>query len=216
MASYSDALKRIYGTTPAAVEANLVPVTLDWPCGDGKTPQSVTVRVNRHVMAARLRLVNEQMKAFCVANHVGYTLHDVECFCWRNIRGGSSLSMHSGAIAVDINPAENPLGLPLRTNIHPWMVTIFQRNGFKWGGSFLRCDPMHFELCIHTEPVAAVRTRMLINANLRATPSLTSRAVAYLHAGDVLTVLGTSGLWANLRDSHGRVGYVMRVAQRRL
>lgn len=176
MASYSPGLQRIYGATAAAVEANLVPVVLDWPKGDGKSAQRVVVRCNKHVMAARLSNVNRDINAYCDAHPgTGYTIHPpVGCFNWRRIVGGISLSMHSGAIAIDLNPAENPLGFRLVTNIPSWMVAIFIANGFVWGGRWVRKDAMHWELGVHTEPgvvrgdwwLVSFRTKRTGNAGL--------------------------------------------------
>lgn len=66
------------------------------------------------------------------------------CFNIRKIRGGSALSLHSWAIAIDINYKGNELG-----NQNPQMpksiVAIFAKHKFYWGGLFRRKDGMHFE-----------------------------------------------------------------------
>lgn len=54
------------------------------------------------------------------------------------------LSMHAFGLAVDLNVSTNGLGT--RGNMHPDVVTIFQKWGFTWGGVWSRPDPMHFEL----------------------------------------------------------------------
>jgi hypothetical protein len=176
VASYGPALKRIFGASAAAVEANLVPVTLTWPKGDGHSKQSKTVKVNKHVMAARLRNVNAAMVVYCKAHGVGYTLDDVECFNWRSIVGSSSQSMHSGAIAIDINPGANPMTYgKVVTNMHPWMISIFETNGFTWGGSWSgRKDAMHYELRVFTEPTVAkpAPTACWVSARTKRTGNL--------------------------------------------
>lgn len=54
------------------------------------------------------------------------------------------LSMHSWAIAFDINAAWNRLGKVPTTS--PELVGCFERAGFLWGGNFHRKDGMHYEL----------------------------------------------------------------------
>jgi hypothetical protein len=54
------------------------------------------------------------------------------------------LSLHSWAIACDVNWSENPPGHPSR--IHPGVVQIFEAAGFTWGAKFhSNPDPMHFQ-----------------------------------------------------------------------
>jgi hypothetical protein len=67
------------------------------------------------------------------------------CFNVRKIRGSSStMSLHSWAIAIDLNYKGNELG-----NDNPEMnsevIAIFAKHGFYWGGNFKRRDGMHFE-----------------------------------------------------------------------
>jgi len=53
-------------------------------------------------------------------------------------------STHSWGIAIDLNPAENPLGGPSRQD--PAVVAIFKKFGFVRGGEFKsRLDAMHFQ-----------------------------------------------------------------------
>jgi hypothetical protein len=69
------------------------------------------------------------------------------CFNFRLKRGGSSLSTHSWGIAIDIDPAHNGLGNSKYT-IPSWVVKIFEKRGFFWGGrwSGRNVDAMHFQL----------------------------------------------------------------------
>lgn len=68
-------------------------------------------------------------------------------FAFRKIRGASSLSTHSYAIGIDLDPANNALGnttggMPL------FAVELFKKEGWTWGGDFKgRKDWMHFQAC---------------------------------------------------------------------
>jgi len=67
-------------------------------------------------------------------------------FIIRNKRGLSSMSLHSWAIACDVNQSENRLGSkPLLSS---GFVNCFTDAGFEWGGcwNMPRTDGMHFQL----------------------------------------------------------------------
>jgi hypothetical protein len=66
------------------------------------------------------------------------------CFNIRKIRGGSSMSLHSWAIAVDVNAFENGLGK--EPKLSAGFVKCFTDAGFDWGGNWRRKDGMHFQL----------------------------------------------------------------------
>lgn len=66
------------------------------------------------------------------------------CFIIRQKRGLKSMSLHSWAIAIDINASENRLGQ--QPNLHPSFVKCFTDAGLEWGGLWKRKDGMHFQL----------------------------------------------------------------------
>lgn len=66
------------------------------------------------------------------------------CFNIRKKRGLNSMSLHSWAIAVDLNAFEN--GLNQVPKLSPGFVKCFTDNGFEWGGTWSRKDGMHFQL----------------------------------------------------------------------
>lgn len=67
--------------------------------------------------------------------------------CWnvRKISGSSNYSLHSWAIAIDLNYVGNELG-DTTPAMNKGVIAIFKKNGFFWGGDYTgRKDPMHFE-----------------------------------------------------------------------
>ncbi len=76
-------------------------------------------------------------------------------FVWRNIRGTKRPSVHSFAIAIDLDVAGSDYwrwaradadGLLRWRNRFPWeIVEVFERHGFIWGGKWYHFDTMHFE-----------------------------------------------------------------------
>lgn len=65
-------------------------------------------------------------------------------FNYRPIRGAKSLSTHSYGIAIDFDPARNGLG-DHDGAMPGWVVEIFERYGWVWGGRWTRPDFMHFQ-----------------------------------------------------------------------
>lgn len=66
------------------------------------------------------------------------------CFNIRNKRGGSTHSLHSWGLAIDVNAAWNGLGKP--PTMSAAFVKCFTDAGFDWGGTWSRPDGMHFQL----------------------------------------------------------------------
>lgn len=67
------------------------------------------------------------------------------CFNIRKIRGSSNnMSLHSWAIAIDLNYKGNEFG-NFKPEMSPEIIAIFKKYGFCWGGNFRRKDGMHFE-----------------------------------------------------------------------
>lgn len=72
-------------------------------------------------------------------------IHDfMGVYCFRTQRGGHRLSMHSWALAIDLNAIRCPLGGdPSRQS--RLLVSHFEDAGWTWGGRWSRPDPMHFQ-----------------------------------------------------------------------
>ena len=66
------------------------------------------------------------------------------CFNIRKKRELTTWSLHSWAIAVDVNAFEN--GLNMEPKLSKEFVQCFLDAGFEWGGTWHRKDGMHFQL----------------------------------------------------------------------
>ncbi|MDX1936368.1 MAG: M15 family metallopeptidase [Flavihumibacter sp.] len=67
------------------------------------------------------------------------------CFNIRYQRGSrTKASLHSWAIAIDVNAAWNGLGV--EPKLSAGFVKCFTDAGFDWGGTWKRKDGMHFQL----------------------------------------------------------------------
>jgi hypothetical protein len=66
------------------------------------------------------------------------------CFNIRNKRGALSSSIHSWALAIDLNAAWNRFGQ--KPTMSKELVACFKEAGFDWGGDWSKPDGMHFQL----------------------------------------------------------------------
>ncbi len=66
------------------------------------------------------------------------------CFIIRQKRGLSSMSLHSWALAFDVNAFENGLGVAPK--LSSGFVKCFTDAGCAWGGNWQRRDGMHFQI----------------------------------------------------------------------
>lgn len=69
------------------------------------------------------------------------------CHNYRSKTGGSGLSTHAWAIAIDLNPNENPYA-KTSTTFSDEGINIMERWGFLSGGRAWGKDWMHFQACI--------------------------------------------------------------------
>jgi hypothetical protein len=66
------------------------------------------------------------------------------CFNVRKKRGGSTMSLHSWGVAVDMNAFSNCFGC--KPTLSAGFVKCFTDVGFDWGGTWRKPDGMHFQL----------------------------------------------------------------------
>ena len=141
--------KSIYGTDKQAVKDNLV--TVNWlPKHGGKK-----LRFNKQNGAAEaLRAVSSQLDEGLRQDLLKYVTLPAGTFNWRNIAGTTRPSVHSFALAIDINvkysdywrwTKKNSPPLSYRNKIPLEIIEVFEEHGFIWGGKWYHFDTMHFE-----------------------------------------------------------------------
>lgn len=108
------------------------------------------VKINK-VAAPALRAAFNDIWEACGKTQAGVARAHADRFSgdWvvRPIRGGSTPSMHSFALAIDLDAGSNPLGA-LETFFMPGSLVVkcFEQRGFIWGGRWKgRRDAMHFQ-----------------------------------------------------------------------
>lgn len=67
-------------------------------------------------------------------------------FNYRKQRGSTRLSTHAFGIAIDIDPMHNVMGSK-DYRMPQFVVEVFEKHGWVWGGRFRRIDAMHFQYC---------------------------------------------------------------------
>jgi hypothetical protein len=127
---------------PGAPECSAGRVKLPAPVKLGWQNASVTV------VACHSRMEETFERAFRRIYDIGYW-RMIETFDGiynkRETRLGGKISSHSWGIAVDLNAKTNAQGT--RGRMPQELVTIFEDEGFEWGGrwSGRSMDPMHFQ-----------------------------------------------------------------------
>lgn len=96
-------------------------------------------------------------------------------FYFRDIRESDEASWHSWCVALDLMTGGSPRDFRWRSVIPPWVVELFERAGFGWGGRWgdgkkSKYDPHHFEYLFTPADVA----RDIENA-LRAAAEIAKR-----------------------------------------
>ncbi len=128
---------------------NIEYVTPPFAMSMGKIP-ILRVKVNKIAAPALKAAFNDIWEA-CGKTQAGVARAHADRFSgdWvvRPIRGGSTPSMHSFALAIDFDAGSNPLGA-LETFFKPESILVkaFEKNGWVWGGRWHgRRDAMHFQ-----------------------------------------------------------------------
>ena len=136
MVTSAQALKK-YGE-PSASNKNLVLWDVPTELEIGVIPKRIYC--NKDLVGP----LSKAFKALIDTGHVKELKTWDGCFNIRKKRGLSSMSLHSWAIAIDVNAFEN--GLNQTPKLSPGFVKCFTDNGFDWGGTWRKPDGMHMQL----------------------------------------------------------------------
>lgn len=140
-------LQFLYGENAAAVEKNLVTVTV---MGEAWRFSS------RHGAADALRRVAARLDAAVRADPAltAYILPGAGTYNWRTIKNSPRLSAHSFGVSMDLNvekglywqwnPSKEAVAAT-RRDYPQAIVDAFEAEGFIWGGKWHSFDFMHFE-----------------------------------------------------------------------
>lgn len=151
---------KMYGQSEDLVRNNLS--TVYWmPEHFGHQYPLLITRING--VNKKLKRISDQLESL-VQSHpefIKYLNHPSGTFYWRYIENSDRRSPHSFGIAIDINSSEanywiwdtgikenkidQPDHFPYKNHIPCEIVSIFENNGFIWGGKWLHYDTMHFE-----------------------------------------------------------------------
>ena len=121
-----------------------------WPSCSGAKSDTVVVRAARSGAKVSVRRDLSRLVSllFDATESRGYALKPASTggYNCRPIGGTKRPSNHSWAVATDLNWNDNPMRRPLTTDMPGWMVDMWARYGFAWGGHYDGTpDPMHFE-----------------------------------------------------------------------
>jgi len=149
---------------PTYTRRGKVKVARSWEWPELETvPASAIPGYHRKLYMHRLAApyFREAMRRATIAEP-GYEFSRIGCFNPRHMRFDRSrpLSLHTWAIAYDINPEQNGTwyakpgdpepfepGWSQRSDLPRRVVEAFESVGFEWGGRWSRFrDPMHFQL----------------------------------------------------------------------
>lgn len=82
-------------------------------------------------------------------NKTGYKVTSIGSYANRNIANTNTRSLHSYGLAIDINPAQNPVAYgKVITNLPKGIGRLAAKYGLAWGGEWngSKKDPMHFSV----------------------------------------------------------------------
>jgi hypothetical protein len=207
-------LKKRYGATADAVRKQMVTVVFD--LGANVIQMPIHKKAAKYYSAA----CKDYRKKIKAGKAKPYRFKPKSCgsFCWRVMRGGTLLSMHSWAIAVDFNAyTPNGFGKLNPNDIPKELIKSFAKYKIYWGGYWSYPDPMHFEfapLSFPSKPKAAPKkyakgsvVKALSTLNLRKKATTLSNIVKELAKGTKMIVVADKGKWLKVKVGNA-TGYV--------
>ena len=128
---------------------NIVKWTPPYPIyySDGKHTPLKTLLLHKKVVDAYTAAFTEVKEHFGL-QHIKELHLDISggSFCYRLMRGGSRLSVHSWGIAIDMDPARNPWPAKWQEGmLNREFADILMKHGLWWRGLPGDNDPMHFQ-----------------------------------------------------------------------
>jgi hypothetical protein len=143
-----------YGKPNVTGDGYLVTILLPYPMRLAWDTESVVHKMRCHKLVSGrfLAVFNELLRVYGYAKikELGIDLFG-GCFNFRKMRGGNDWSMHSWAIAIDLDPGRNQLKETSKTarfarSEYKAMIDIFYKHGFISLGREKNYDWMHFEI----------------------------------------------------------------------
>ena len=143
-----------YGKPNVTGDGYLVTILLPYPMRLAWDTETIVHKMRCHKLVSGrfLAVFNELLRVYGYAKikELGIDLFG-GCFNFRKMRGGNDWSMHSWAIAIDLDPGRNQLKETSKTARfarpeYKQMIDIFYKHGFISLGREQNRDWMHFEI----------------------------------------------------------------------
>ena len=92
--------------------------------------------------------INELERTPTAAFPTGYSIYSLGGYVYRkSAAGNGSWSYHASGVSIDINPAENPYGKKMITDMPDGVSAMAKKYGLGWGGDWNSSkDAMHFSM----------------------------------------------------------------------